>query len=120
MEAIMARFEVTRHVVADPAGVALLLAEPASWRDPDHAGLEWAVAPPRRVASRFTAAVEVSATPVRVAVGQMTVKPAVDSGCDVRLVLITPEAATAGTVERSALMFLASVAERAQARSLAA
>jgi hypothetical protein len=120
MEATVARFEVTRHVAADPAGVALLLCEPASWRDPDHDDYTWTVAAPRRVASRFTAATEVTASSERVATGQMTVKPSAEAGCEVRLVLTTRDAAAARTVEQSALLLLASLADRAQARSLAA
>jgi hypothetical protein len=120
MEATVTRFEVTWHVAADPAGVALLLSEPASWRDPDHEGYTWTVAAPHRVASRFTAAAELTASTERLATGQMTVKPSTEAGCEVRMVLRTRDAAAARSVEQSALLLLASLAERAQARSLAA
>jgi hypothetical protein len=120
MEVTVTRFEVARYVAADPAGVALLLSEPASWRDPDRTDYTWTVAPPRRVASRFTAAAEVTASTERLATGQMTVRPSTEAGCEIRLVLTTRDAAPAGSVEQSARMLLASLADRAQARSLAA
>jgi hypothetical protein len=115
----MARIELTRHVAADPAGVALLLAEPASWPDPDQREHGWVVTAPRRVGSRFTAVVEVLRMSGRLAGGQMTVKPSTASGCEVKLVVSAIDADTL-TVERSASAFLGLLAERAQARSLAA
>jgi hypothetical protein len=116
----MARFEVIRRVAADPAGVALLLAEPASWPDPDHDEQVWLVALPRHVGSRFTAAVEVTETAGRLATGQVTVKPSTDAGSEIRLVIDALDDESTRVVERSAVAFLGLLAERAQARSLAA
>jgi hypothetical protein len=116
----MTRIELTRRVVADPAGVALLLAEPASWPDPDRDDQGWVVSPPRHVGTRFAASVEAVETAGRLAAGQVTVKPIGDAGCEVRLVLTVADESTAGRVEASAGTFLALLGERAQARSLAA
>lgn len=113
----MTRIEVTQHVAADPAGVALLLAEPTSWSDPDHG---WLVAQPRHIGSRFTAAVEVTERLGRLATGEVTVKPAADAGSEIRLVISAPDASTVRSVEASASSFLAVLAERARARSFAA
>jgi hypothetical protein len=55
----------------------------------------------------------------RLATGKVTVKPSSDAGCEVRLVVSASDAATS-VVERSALTFLGLLADRAQARSLAA
>jgi hypothetical protein len=115
----MARLEIIRHVAADPAGVALLLAEPASWPDPEHREQGWTVAAPHRVGTRFTAAIEIASTSGRLAAGKVTVRPSSDSGSEIRLVVSASDTATS-TVERSALTFLGLLADRAQARSLAA
>ena len=55
----------------------------------------------------------------RVASGALTVAPSADAGCDITLILSGAAVATS-VVERSALTFLGLLAERAQARSLAA
>jgi hypothetical protein len=119
----MTRIELTRHVVADPAGVALLLAEPASWPDPDRDDQGWVVAPPRHVGDRFTAVIEAVQpveAPGRMASGQVIVKPTGEVGCEIRLVINVRDHATAARVEESAATFLAVLGDRAQARSLAA
>jgi hypothetical protein len=113
----MTRFEVTRHVAADPAGVALLLAEPASWSDLDH---RWVVAPPHRVGAGFAAALQVTASSDRLARGVISVAASADAGCEVRLVINARDRAIAHDVEQSASTFLAVLAERARARSFAA
>jgi hypothetical protein len=120
MEPMMTRFEVSRHVVADPAGVALLLAEPASWTEADDAGQAWVVSPPRRVGSRFVAVVEVTAASGRLATGQVTVKPLTDAGSEIRLVIRSAEDLATHGVDQVAVTFVALLAERAQARSMAA
>jgi hypothetical protein len=116
----MTRFEVTRHVVADPAGVALLLAEPANWPQADDAGRVWVVSPPRRVGSRFVAVLEVTATAGRLATGQVTVKPSNDAGSEIRLVISSTDDDVTDGVDQGAVTFVALLAERAQARAMAA
>jgi hypothetical protein len=111
------RFEVTRHVAADPAGVALLLAEPASWSDLYH---HWVVAAPRRVGEGFAAALQVSADSGRLARGVISVATSPEVGCEVRLVINACDGAVANEVERSASRFLDALAERARERSFAA
>jgi hypothetical protein len=113
----MTRFEVKRHVAADPAGVALLLAEPAGWSDLDH---HWAIAAPHRVGDGFAAALQVTVPSDRLARGVVCVTPATDAGCDIRLVINAKDRTVATDVERSASSFLALLAERARARSFAA
>ena len=113
----MARVEMRRHVAADPASVALLLAEPTSWSDPHHG---WVVAPPRRIGESFAVSIDVLEPSGRLATGALIVKPAADVGCDLRLVISARSASTVRTVEPSAVTFLELLADRAQARSFAA
>jgi hypothetical protein len=117
MEATMTRFEVTRHVAADPAGVALLLAEPASWSDLDH---HWVIAPPHRVGDGFAAALQVTAHSDRLARGVICVAVSAEAGSEMRLVINARDRAVARDVEQSAATFLAELSERARARSFAA
>jgi hypothetical protein len=113
----VARVEVTRHVAADPASVALILAEPAREKD---APRDVVVLPPRRSGIGFTAAVEVVDAIGRAVSGQVTVEPATDAGCDVRVFLNAPDDSAARGVERSASTFLSELAARARSRSRAA
>jgi hypothetical protein len=112
----MTRFEVRRHVAADPAGVALLLAEPTAWSDLDHT---WAVANPHRVGDGFAAAFRVTEPSDQLARGVVCVTPTTDAGCEVRLVINAKDRAVAD-VQRSVSGFLGLLAERARARSFAA
>jgi hypothetical protein len=113
----VARIEVSRHVAADPASVALLLAEPASETEPDRGVV---VATPRRNGVGFTAAIEVIDAIGRVVTGDVTVEPATDAGCDVRLEVTAPDRGAARGVERAAATFLDTLAARARSRSYAA
>jgi hypothetical protein len=116
----MTRIEVIRHVTADPAGVALLLAEPAMWSDPIQLDHTWVVAPPHRAMDGFASTVEVTEPWGRLVTGELTVTPALDTGCEIRLVIRVPDRSVARGVERSGVGFLALLAERAQARAFAA
>jgi hypothetical protein len=111
------RIEVTRHVAADPASVALLLSEPPTVQDPERA---WVVAPPRRAGIGFTATAQTSSLSSFAASGRVIIVPATDAGCDVRLVLTLPDDAASGRAQRSAAKFLAMLADRAKSRSFAA
>lgn len=113
----MTRVEVSRHVAADPASVALLLAEPASEPEHDRAVV---VTPPRRAGVGFTAIVEVIDALGRAGSGQVSIEPATDAGCDVRLWVRAPDATAARGIERSSIAFLSDLAARAKSRSFAA
>jgi hypothetical protein len=115
LEVIMARVMITRHMTADPASVALLLAEPA-----DAAAGGVVVSLPRRSGIGFTAAVEVTDPLGRSATGEVVVQPATDAGCEVGLALNAPEGAAARRAERAGSSFLARLAARARQRSEAA
>lgn len=122
----MKRLEVARHVAADPASVALLLADPTGDGDrgetrlrvADEEGLE--VSAPRRSGIGFRADVLVRLREGRSAPGEIRVEPATDPGCDARMVLHVPADASFGAVERQAGRFLATLADRAKSRSFAA
>jgi hypothetical protein len=111
------RVEVSRHVAADPASVALLLAEPAGETEPDRG---FVVVTPRRAGVGFTAAVAVTDAIGRVVTGEVNVEPATDAGCEIRVHLIAPDRAAARAVERTASTFLDTLAARARSRSFAA
>jgi hypothetical protein len=113
----MTRIERARRVAADPAGVALLLAEPASWADGHNL---WSVTAPRRMGTRFSAALEIIAPSGSLVRGIVTVSPATDVGSEIRVVVNARDGGLAEDVERSASTFLALLAERAQARAFAA
>jgi hypothetical protein len=115
LEAIMARVMISRHMIADPASVALLLAEPIT--KPDAGGV--VVSLPRRAGVGFTAAVEVTDSMGRSAAGEVIVEPATDAGCEVGLALSAPEGVARG-VERAGSSFLDKLAARARQRSEAA
>jgi hypothetical protein len=113
----MTRIERARHVAADPAGVALLLAEPASWADGDNL---WEVAAPQRMGTRFSAALEIIEPNGRLARGIVTVCSATEVGSEIRVAVNVQDHDFARAVERSASTFLEMVADRAQARAFAA
>lgn len=113
----MTRVTVTRHVVADPSGVALLLAEPMPWTD---AGYSWTVEPPARAGDGFAADVQVSDPAGRSLSGVVTVAPSAGAGCELRLVIDARNRAAARRLERSAAEFLTALGKRARERSLAA
>jgi hypothetical protein len=110
----MARVMISRHMIADPASVALLLAEPVS--APDDGVV---VSLPRRAGVGFTAAVEVTDSLGRSAAGEVIVQPATDAGCDVGLALSAPDGVSRA-VERAGSSFLDKLAARARQRSEAA
>jgi hypothetical protein len=112
----MARIEVRRLVAADPAGVALLLAEVDGWTGIDH---DWVVEPPRRLDDGFAADLQVSEPPGLLAAGALTVTPRA-VGSEIRLQLVVPSRFGARDLKRSAGRFLDLLSERAQARSYAA
>jgi hypothetical protein len=114
----VARIEVSRHVAADPASVALLLAEPANESGRDR-GLA-VVAPPRRSGVGFIAAVEFTEALGRVVAGDVTVEPAAHSGCEARIVFAAPDGSAARGIERAGTAFLDGLAARARSRSFAA
>jgi hypothetical protein len=113
----MTRIEVTRHVAADPTSVALLLAEPPSEEDGHH---EVVVAPPRRAGVGFVSAIAVTGALGRSVAGQVTVEPASDAGCDVRIVLRAPDHTAARVIERASSTFLDVLSARARSRAYAA
>jgi hypothetical protein len=117
MEALVTRVEVTRHVAADPASVALLLAEPPAAQDADQG---WVIAPPRRAGVGFVSGAAASTLSGFTAVGDVSVEPATDAGCEVRLVIAVDDDASSGRAERSATKFLSQLANRARSRAFAA
>lgn len=128
----MTRVDLTRHVAANPASVALLLAGPTvdlvsgvagrlPARPDDAAPLDVTVAAPRRDGVGFVSDVTVVAdrgTRARgVARGVLTVVPADRPGCDIRIRL---DAAENLHAEPQVRAFLDVLAEHALARALAA
>lgn len=122
----MKRLEVVRHIAADPASVALLLADPTGddersdtrLRAADGEALE--VSAPRRSGIGFSADVLVRVREGGSAPGEIRVEPATDAGCDARIVLHVPAGASTASVERQAGRFLSGLADRAKSRSFAA
>jgi hypothetical protein len=118
----MTRIEITRHAAADPASVALLLAEPAT--EPvaaDPVPTPWGgVSGVRRSGIGFRAGVDVAVGEHHQAEGVLTVVPSTDAGCDVRIELNPSDDAAAFSVQAWAVTFLDSLAERARERSSAA
>lgn len=106
------RIEVERHVAADPASVALLL---AGLQD---GGL--IVAPPRRNGIGFLAEISTTDSKGRPVPGELRIEPAEDPGCDVRLILTTTDPAGAAVVRRVASRFLSTLAVKARERAFAA
>jgi hypothetical protein len=117
----LTRIEITRHAAADPASVALLLAEPVAERTagPDSLVPTGEVGTVRRSEVGFTAAVAVAIGDGR-APGVLTVVPSRDAGCDVRIELSPSDASAAPAARAWATTFLDSLAERARVRSSAA
>jgi hypothetical protein len=113
----MTRVEVKRHVAADPASVALLLAGPASERDPDN-GL--VIAAPRRTGIGFTAAIKVTDAMGRAVTGDIRIRPAPDTGTDVTVVIRVADERAGRGVERTLSGFASELAARARSRSFAA
>jgi len=113
----VARVEVRRHIAADPASVALLLAEPMG-EDAGRDGVT--VALPRRGGVGFIASIEVEDIDGRVSHGTVSVKPSSDPGTDLVVSVAAPEGPAARSVERAARLFLSRLAVRARSRSFAA
>jgi hypothetical protein len=110
----VAQVTITRHVAADPASVALLLAEPAG------SGDGAVLTPPRRTGVGFAASIAlVDALGAPVA-GDVSIEPATDEGSELRLVLGDAEAASSRTLQRAGESFLSELAIRARSRSHAA
>jgi hypothetical protein len=118
----MARIEITRHAAADPASVALLLAEPPLAPAGDRADSlpMGEVSLVRRNGVGFAAGVDVAVGDGQQALGQLTVVPSTDAGCEVRIELEPLSTAAAELAEVWATGFLDSLAERAADRSSAA
>jgi hypothetical protein len=118
----MARIEITRHAAADPASVALLLAEPplapADARADSLPTGEVSLV--RRNGVGFAAGVDVVVGDGHQALGQLTVVPSTDAGCEVRIELNPVSAAAEDLAATWATGFLDSLAERAAERSSAA
>jgi hypothetical protein len=112
----MGRIEVSRHVAADPASVALLLAEVAS----EHVDSGLSLAPPRRTGVGFTAPVEFAEPIGGVIAGEVTVEPAAGAGCDVVVRFVPTDRGASRGLERVGSTFLAALAARAKSRSFAA
>lgn len=130
----MTRVELHRHVAADPASVALLLAGPTD-REPDASGDTAAlrlvaqrtadvagviVAAPRRRGVGFVASIDVSDGKGVTTHGTVTVVPATDPGSDIALSLDPVEGQAAGAVRREAAAFLETLVRRARSRAFAA
>jgi hypothetical protein len=105
---------LTRHVAADPASVALLLAEPAG------SGNAAMLTPPRRTGVGFAASIEIVDALGAPIAGDITVEPAADAGSELRLVLSAGEGTSTRRVERAGASFLSALALRARSRSYAA
>jgi hypothetical protein len=120
LEAAVRPETATCYVAAEPAGVALLLAEPASWLDPANPDRRWSVGALRRDDAGFSAAVEIHEESGLVATAVTTVVPGAISGSDIRIVIDAADRWSARAARRSAEVMLASVAERARARAFAA
>jgi hypothetical protein len=118
----MTRIEITRHAAADPASVALLLAEPATELVADRLDLTTSggVSGVRRSGVGFCAGVDVAVGHDHQAMGELTVVPSTDAGCDVRIELNPSDEAAAFSARAWAVTFLDSLAERARERSSAA
>ncbi len=126
LESLVKRIEVARHIAADPASVALLLADPAGEAELDEARLRVAdedmveVSAPRRSGVGFMAELSVRLRGETAIPGEIRVEPATDPGCDARIVLTVPGGANAGAAQRQAGKFLSGLADRARSRSYAA
>jgi hypothetical protein len=123
---IVKRIEVVRHIAADPASVALLLADPTGDGEADETRLRVAdadaidVSAPRRSGVGFVAELTVRLRGEESIRGEIRVEPATDPGCDARIVLTVPSGTNAGAVQRQAGKFLSDLGDRARSRSYAA
>jgi hypothetical protein len=120
------RLEVARHIAADPASVALLLADPNGDSESEDGRLHLAaedgldVSAPRRSGIGFVADVTVRLRKGGPLAGEIRVEPAADPGCDARILLRLADGADASTAQRLAGKFLSTLADRAKSRSRAA
>jgi hypothetical protein len=106
----MRRVELKRHVAADPASVALLLASADVI----------SVTPPRRSGVGFVSKLTVAGPEVPAANGDLRIQPAEDAGCDIRIVLTVEGDASPSDVQHSASRYLSEIALQARSRSFAA
>lgn len=113
----MVRVEVNHSVAADPAGVALLLAELAG--DP-RVNRSPAITDINRVDAGFSAAIKLIDTSGRVAAGEIAVADTSGAGCKVRIGVDAPFGWPGRDVEHDASAFLDVLADRARSRSCAA
>ena len=124
------RLEVARHIAADPASVALLLAGPLGDTPSSNPDLPSArvpaedsglvVAAPRRNGIGFVADVTTTDAKDRHVAGELRIEPAEDPGCEVLLIFTAADAGSAAVVRRAAGRFLSTLAVRARERSFAA
>jgi hypothetical protein len=118
----MTSIEITRHAAADPASVALLLAEPdadAAYA-PTTVDASGEVSLVRRNGVGFAAGVDLVDRDGNQAFGVLTVVPSTDAGCEVRIELSPVDSPLRDRAEAWATGFLDSLAERARLRSSAA
>jgi hypothetical protein len=122
LRASVTRVEITRHTVADPTSVALLLSGPVveSAGHGNGSDLTGELSPVRRSGVGFAAGVDVAVGDGRTASGLLTVVPAIDAGCDVRITLSPVSDEFAASATGWATRFLESLAERARRRASAA
>jgi hypothetical protein len=109
--------EITRHVAADPASVALLLAELAS---DEVSNSDLVIAAPRRTGVGFAAPLKFIEADGDVLSGEVVVEPSAKAGCDARVEFDVPERSAARQVQRAGAMFLTELAAHAKSRSAAA
>jgi hypothetical protein len=124
------RFEVERHIAADPASVALLLAGPLGDTPSSDTDLPTArvtaedsglvVTAPRRNGVGFVAGVSTTDAKDRPVAGELRIEPAEDPGCEVRLTFTAADSGSVAVVKRAASRFLSTLALRARERSYAA
>ena len=107
------RVEVERHIAADPASVALLLAGAGD----DH---DLVIAAPRRSGVGFVAGISAADARGRPAMGELHIVPGVEPGCEVRVSMLAADAGSAAVVRRSAAWFLATLAVQGRERARAA
>jgi hypothetical protein len=127
---VQRRFEVERHIAADSASVALLLAGPLAELPSGDSELPPArvtaedsglvVAAPRRSGVGFVADVTTTDAKDREVTGLLRIVPAADPGCDVRLIFTAADSGSVAVVKRAASRFLSTLAVRARERSFAA
>jgi hypothetical protein len=130
------RIDVARHIAADAASVALLLADSHGVQGSGAQGSGapgstetrlraadadiLAVAAPRRGGIGFLADVTATVRGSGPIHGLIRVEPAADAGCDVRIGVIVPTGSDPAATERLAARFLTELEDRATSRSYAA